>query len=226
MGPVERGSGHENHAQDGCRYAHNRKVDQDLGDCCLVLLEHSILPCFQTFMLHHMNASPKSDPLAWVRGRVDVMIDLVRHEFMGPGHTTIISGRPQSPQTPNSRTGRMYAAQNTHSEDMGRPGQLPTKVCPQSGVLPCSSPGASLALSRHAQVLFREDRVLRREVKLSVLCPRAIGTERYLVLAGNTNRPQLNLPSCGLACMLACFQKWIPDLDPAAIAIGSIVLDC
>lgn len=40
-----------------CRYAHNRRLVQDLDDCCLVQPEHCILPFFQDFMLNHMNTS-------------------------------------------------------------------------------------------------------------------------------------------------------------------------
>lgn len=91
----------------------------------------------------------------------------------------------------------------------------------------CPSPGASFALSRPTHgVVGPVNRDLRREVELSILCFLNPGTEQYLVLAGNTNRSQLksaNLQSCLHARLL---RKWIPDLVPAAIAIGSILLDC
>lgn len=51
------------------------------------------------------------------------------------------------------------------------------------------------------------NRDLRRDVKFLTLCLRAISRKRYLVLAGNMNRSQLELPGCGLACMLACHES-------------------
>lgn len=53
---------------------------------------------FRNLMLHHMKTlrEKRSTRLGEGTGRRgNVMVDLVRHEFMGPGHPSIISGRPQ-----------------------------------------------------------------------------------------------------------------------------------
>lgn len=62
------------------------------------------------------------------------MVDLVRHDFMGPSPRYHFRSAAEFTTTV-LRSVHMYAAQNTHSEDMVRSGQISTKVCPQSGVL-------------------------------------------------------------------------------------------
>lgn len=70
-----------------------------------------------------------------MRGRVNVMIDLVRHEFMGPSHPAFHFRSTAHITNSLLRTTYLFAVQRTRAEDTVQPGQISTKVSPQSGVL-------------------------------------------------------------------------------------------
>lgn len=82
--------------------------------------------------------------LAWVRGRVNVMIDLVRHEFMGPSPPRLHFRSTAVITNTVLRTIQLFAVQSTRAELMVQPGQISTKVYPQSDVLPVCLEGFPL----------------------------------------------------------------------------------
>lgn len=140
------------------------------------------------------------------------MVDLVRHEFMGPGHPGIISGRPQRPQSPYSEPstcvlGRTHTAKIWYGLDKSPQKSAHSQAC-------------FLSISRNifcAQPAYiwrcwpGKPRLATGSGVVHSMPPNyTTGTEQYLVLAGNTNRSQLksaNLQSCLHARLL---RKWIP----------------
>ena len=108
-------------------------------------------------MLYHMETSQEKVIHSWVRGRVNVMIDLVRHEFMGPQSSSIHFRSTAVTTNTVLRTIHMFAAQNTRPQDMVRPAHISTKVYPQSCLLLLVCPEVLLLRSAglHKEVLAR-----------------------------------------------------------------------
>jgi hypothetical protein len=93
-------------------------------------LHSPLLP--KPYAVSHGKPRRKGVPLALVRGRVSVMVDLVRHEFMGPATQDHFTS---TTETTNSvlRTIHIFIVQSARAKDMVRHDQIPIKVSPLSG---------------------------------------------------------------------------------------------